>query len=879
MKKVIFTIFTVVLSFAAFAQVAINNDSSLPDPSAMLDVKSDTAGILIPRMTAMQRDAINNPAQGLLVFVTDDNTFYYFDSNSWQSVGSGNTSYWNLNGSTVSVDSLYSVAIGKNNTSGTFEVSTQVAGNPTGDVCTGGTVTAQEYGSPYIPAHLFDDDLSSIWRNDNSLPVWIQYDFGASNKKSISKYRLYWAGSNYDMTPYSWEFLASDDGVTWTTLDSQTGQNNWVSGEWREYTFSNSQSYQIYRLNITDNNGVGNTGIYIQEMEMMEMNYSQYPALFIAADKVGIGTQVPSASLEVEGTFKLVDGNQADGKILSSDAGGNASWVTAETLGITDKDFYKAGTTEPPSSINDDIYTMGNVAIGKNTAAYPLELQSTTAPRGVSVVLNQNTSGTVTGAYHSLTNTGDADQFGIDNQISGSSSGEQYGVSNTIDNSGTGMHYGVMNSLSGANIGDHFGVYNNLTGTGTGKQYGVRNEIFNSNDNLQYGNFTAVYGNGDGDHFGNYTRLFGSGNGNQYGVYDSIYNSGSGNHYGAYHALTGSGMGEHVGTYNFLSSGIHLFGSKTLVNGSATYSLPVGQFIEVSGDGIAPHKGQEIKLTGAGLGQQFGSLITIDNSGDQDHYGNYTELTGTGAGNHTALYNTLSNSGDGDQIGVYTNIDNSGNGAQYGNFNLLTGVGTGNKYGTYNRISSTAGGTHYAVYGEAEKSGSYAGYFKGEVATTQDYNYVTPKTYKWHAMGVDFRKLKYLGSHTVDYDLNYAGSVKYTCNSSLGFIQFSAGINLPDGAVITKITAYAAGIDVDHNSFSVYLQRKNVSTGDVENVCGTGGDHVTDYSSFVSTSINLPVVDNTYPYYLKFRAEGNDDGDAIALHAVTIEYTLDKVSH
>ncbi|HOF81940.1 MAG TPA: FISUMP domain-containing protein, partial [Bacteroidales bacterium] len=38
------------------------------DPSAMLDVKSTDLGMLIPRMTSAQRDAITNPAEGLLIF-------------------------------------------------------------------------------------------------------------------------------------------------------------------------------------------------------------------------------------------------------------------------------------------------------------------------------------------------------------------------------------------------------------------------------------------------------------------------------------------------------------------------------------------------------------------------------------------------------------------------------------------------------------------------------------------------------------------------------------------------------------------------------------------------------------------------------------------
>src|ERR1700754_3432538 len=52
--------------------VAINADSSLPDPSAILDLKSTGKGFLIPRMTLAQRNAIAVPAIGLLIYQTDN---------------------------------------------------------------------------------------------------------------------------------------------------------------------------------------------------------------------------------------------------------------------------------------------------------------------------------------------------------------------------------------------------------------------------------------------------------------------------------------------------------------------------------------------------------------------------------------------------------------------------------------------------------------------------------------------------------------------------------------------------------------------------------------------------------------------------------------
>jgi hypothetical protein len=64
------------------SKVGINTPS--PSASAILEVSSTSQGVLFPRMTKAQRQAITAPATGLLVFQTDAALgFYYFDGSYW----------------------------------------------------------------------------------------------------------------------------------------------------------------------------------------------------------------------------------------------------------------------------------------------------------------------------------------------------------------------------------------------------------------------------------------------------------------------------------------------------------------------------------------------------------------------------------------------------------------------------------------------------------------------------------------------------------------------------------------------------------------------------------------------------------------------------
>jgi hypothetical protein len=79
--------------------VGLNNDGSPAHPSAILDMKATDKGVLVPRMTAVQRAAIASPATGLLVYQTDTPAgFQFYNGSAWMPIGGAGASGWALAG-------------------------------------------------------------------------------------------------------------------------------------------------------------------------------------------------------------------------------------------------------------------------------------------------------------------------------------------------------------------------------------------------------------------------------------------------------------------------------------------------------------------------------------------------------------------------------------------------------------------------------------------------------------------------------------------------------------------------------------------------------------------------------------------------------------
>jgi hypothetical protein len=97
MKKILASLVLIGSSLFSYSQ-NVGIGTNTPHVSAALEIQDTSKGILIPRMTMVQRNAIQNPAEGLMVYQTDSTRgFWYFSNNSWANFRNSETTLFNNN--------------------------------------------------------------------------------------------------------------------------------------------------------------------------------------------------------------------------------------------------------------------------------------------------------------------------------------------------------------------------------------------------------------------------------------------------------------------------------------------------------------------------------------------------------------------------------------------------------------------------------------------------------------------------------------------------------------------------------------------------------------------------------------------------------------
>jgi len=294
MRHILTLLFCLLLVFGSFAQGGVGINNPTPDASALLDLTSTNRGLLVPRMTTAQRDGIPLPALSLLIFNTSTDRFEYFNGSAWVPLVAGGG--WSITGNadidanenflgttnardvvirTSNVERMRiransRVGIGTNNPTNRFEVQNiGIVNNNMGE----GIAIRRIGPGGWGPQLNF-----SSWRGTPEAPESTQANDRLGEIRFVGR--------------------SGTSEATGAMLTAEATVDFLPGGD------------RSARLSFFTNDGGG-----FQRRITISPN-----------GNLGLGLTDPLDRLHVMGNIRMVDGTEADGRILVSDANGRGTW-------------------------------------------------------------------------------------------------------------------------------------------------------------------------------------------------------------------------------------------------------------------------------------------------------------------------------------------------------------------------------------------------------------------------------------------------------------------------------------------------------------------------------------------------------------------------
>lgn len=559
------------------AQVGINNT----DPKASLDITAsnvatptNTDGILIARIDDF---SLVNPTidqDGMLVFVTGNGVptrgFYYWDN--------GTTSWILLGG--IGVEKINDLNDGKSDNDGTNDGSSVFLGIDAGaaDDSTDNRNVGIGYNSlkdnttgNFNVANGFFSLQNNTTANENTAVGYMSLNSNVSGdlNTAIGSRALFstTAGAN---TALGYRALFSNtsgsrnvaNGVE-SLRNHSLGSDNVAIGYRAGY--NNVSGYQnVFIGSSAGFNETANNRLYIESTNADADNaliYGEFDNNILRANaELQIGNPTGTGY-----AFPMIDGTA--NQVLTTDGAGQLSFITPP---VNDADWYEEGSTNPPNAITDDIFTQGNVAIGKNTTDFPLEVQ------------NNSTTASPFVAKFEDNATGTGDHTGVEVKMIGGHNQKSTGFLSTNTSSDSGLHIGYeadlrngTNNQTGIKVtvrgnASNIGVISTLLDSGSPSTVltrGISNNVGQPSSFGTYGIENGLYASGataTGNKYTVHNTILG-GFGNHYGTYNALYSEENGNKYGVFNQFGAPAYdtgGVLYGTYNEFHTNISSTTSK-----------------------------------------------------------------------------------------------------------------------------------------------------------------------------------------------------------------------------------------------------------------------------------------------------------------------------
>jgi hypothetical protein len=111
------------------------------------------------------------------------------------------------------------------------------------------TPSASTTGASTSAANALDGDPTTDWKSSGAVSgEWIKQVFSVT--KEVSSYVLA-ATATISQAPKTWKLQGSNDGSSWTDVDTKTNQSAWNARESREYALAAGYTFQQWRILFT----------------------------------------------------------------------------------------------------------------------------------------------------------------------------------------------------------------------------------------------------------------------------------------------------------------------------------------------------------------------------------------------------------------------------------------------------------------------------------------------------------------------------------------------------------------------------------------------------------------------------------------------------
>lgn len=363
MRTHLFALFILTgLSLSSFAQnVGIGTTTFTPNDDALLELRSTTSGFLMPKMTEVQRDAIVGPTEGLIIYQTNvSRGFKYYNGSTWVAIGADNlgehlaTQNLSLNDNWLTNDGGSegiritndgNVGVGTatpgqrlqvqvNTPTGlTFPLLIRNAGASNGGGSGSGIGFNNHNAGNDVKTAIFNERITNygvgklhvlMSNTTNSTPVTL-----SDAKMTIQADGKVGIGTTSPTKVLDVKSNAA--GVNVITVQNTT-TNGWSSIDFNDQAGDLSATFGFAN---SGTSGIFTNKAYMNSYDhdfVLTRNSSEY-SIFIggASGNIGLGTNGPSAKLDVNGSTRLRGLTGSGTRMVVADANGNLS-----TQNITD---------------------------------------------------------------------------------------------------------------------------------------------------------------------------------------------------------------------------------------------------------------------------------------------------------------------------------------------------------------------------------------------------------------------------------------------------------------------------------------------------------------------------------------------------------------